>query len=132
VSHVSVILDPSALLAYGRLDIAVGELLLMVSEDDSALVGVPAAAYLAACWQLDDVDYAVLRAMVTDADRVVEILPLLGVDAAHAAELDRRLHTPGLGQSVIEARRHGATLATYQPDLAAEILDLGTILDLGQ
>jgi hypothetical protein len=131
VSRVSVVLDATALLGYAKLDIAVGELLSMIAEDEDSLVGVPAAAYLAACWELDAGEYALLQTMVTSADRVVEVLPLLGVDAAHAADIDRRLRSPTLGHAIIEAQRHGATLATYRPDAAARLLDPDSILDLG-
>lgn len=131
MSRLAVILDASALIGYAKLHVAVGELVAMVAEDDDTLVGVPAAGYLVACWELGEDEHDLLRALVTGADRVVEILPLLGPDTDQAAVLDVELGRHGLGHAVIETLRHGATLATFEPGAAGCALADDSIINLG-
>jgi len=130
--NVRVVLDASALLAYARLDgVAVGELIAMVEEDgDAALVGVPAAGFLAAYVALDADERARLVDLVTKIDGVTAVLPLLGADAVEVAELGDRLPDRGGAHAVVEARRRGVPLATYQGDAARRVLPDDTVLDL--
>jgi hypothetical protein len=131
VTRVAVILDTSALIGYAKLNLAVGELTAVVAEGEDTLVGIPAASYLAAGWQLDGDGRDLLRALVTGADRTVEILPLLGPDTVQAVDLDVELKRQGLGHAAIETLRHSATLATFDPDVAVRALDEDAVLDLG-
>jgi hypothetical protein len=129
---VRVVLDPSALLAYARLDgVAVGELIAMVEEDgDAALVGVPVACFLPAHAALDTDERARLVDLVTKTDGVTAVLPLLGSDAVGVAELADQLPARGGAHAVVEARRRGVLLATYQGDAARRVLPDDTVLDL--
>ncbi|HZN17049.1 MAG TPA: hypothetical protein VFB84_02500 [Micromonosporaceae bacterium] len=129
---VRVILDTSALLSYARLSgLAVGELVAMVEEDGgAALVGVPAASFLAAYSVLDKDERSLLVDLATKIDGVTTILPLLGADAVEVAGLDARLGAAGLGHAVVEARRRGSLLATYAGSTARWELPDGTVLDL--
>ena len=133
MNDVSAVLDTSALMSYARLaSLAVGELLAMLEEeDDRSLVGVPAASFLTAYRDLATDERNLLTALVTRADGVVAILPLLGSDTVEAAQLDVRLDRPGIGHAIIETRNRDATLATYHPDAAGVELDDDSILDLG-
>jgi hypothetical protein len=130
--NVRVVLDASALLAYARLDgVAVGELIAMVEEDgDAALVGVPAADFLSAYVALDVDERARLVDLVTKIDGVTAVLPLLGADAVEVAELGDRLPDRGGAHAVVEARRRGVLLATYQGDAVRRVLPDDTVLDL--
>jgi hypothetical protein len=131
VSRVAVVLDASALVGYAKLHPAAGVMIAMVAEGADTLAGIPAAAYLAACWELDETGHDLLRALVTGADRVVEILPQLGPDTDQAASLDVELRRQGLGHAIIETLRHSATLATFIPDVAGRDLPDDSIIDLG-
>jgi hypothetical protein len=131
VTRIAVIFAASALIGYAKLNVAVGELIAMVAEGDDTIVGIPAAVYLAACWQLDVDERDLLRALVMGADRTVEILPLLGPDTVPAAGLDADLGRHGVGQAVVETLRHSATLATFDPDIVGRTLAEDSVLDLG-
>ncbi len=133
MSDVRLVLDASALISYARLDsMAVGELLAMLEEeDDRSLVAAPAASFLAAHRDLADDERAVLKALVTKADGVIVILPLLGSDAVEVAELDARLGCPGIGHAIVETRNRDATLATFHSVEAGAELDDGAVVDLG-
>ena len=134
MSRVAFVLDASVLAGHARLEpvsVAVGEILATATDSD-VIVGIPAAAYLAACWELDEQQHDLLRQMITDVNRVVEILPLLGPDTDTAASLDVELRRQGLGHSIIETLRHGAALATLQPDKAGQMLADDSIVDLSQ
>jgi hypothetical protein len=123
---VRIVLDTSALLAYARLSgVAVGELLAVVEEDgDGAVVGIPAACFLAAHAALavdDDGDRRRLVDLATTVDGVTAVLPLLGADVVAAAED---------GHAAVEVRRHGALLATYEGKQARRVLPDEAVLDL--
>jgi hypothetical protein len=133
VTDVRLVLDASALISYARLDsMAVGELLAMLEEeDDRSLVAAPAASFLAAHRELSDDERAILIALVTRADGVVVLLPLLGSDAVEVADLDARLGCPGIGHAIVETRNRDATLATYRFAEAHDELGDGSVVDLG-
>jgi len=135
---VRIVLDTSALLAYARLSgVAVGELIAVVEEDGGAgVVGIPAACFLAAHAVLaadvaaargadarDEVaaDRARLVDLANTVDGVTTVLPLLGADVVAAAED---------GHAVVEVRRHGALLATYEGSQARRVLPDEAVLDL--
>jgi hypothetical protein len=133
VSDIRLVLDTSALLSYARLEgMAVGELLAMLEEeDDRSLVGVPVGSFLAAYRALAPDERAVLTALVTRADGVVVILPLLGSDAVEVAALDDRLGRDGIGHAIVETRHRDATLATYDLRAALSELPDDAVVDLG-
>lgn len=125
--QVRVVLDQSALTAYaGLAGMGVAELIAMVEEDDgTSLVGVPAGQFLAAHWQLEADAQQRLIGLVSRPESVTVVLPLLGVDAVEAVEIGH-----GMGHAVIEARRRGALLATYDGAAARRHLDDESVLDL--
>src|SRR5437868_1857568 len=69
--------------------------------------------------------------LVTAADRVVEILPLLAADTVEAARIEGVLDLTGIGDAIIAARDHDAILATYQVTAAVRTLPDDQVLDLG-
>ncbi|WP_155371373.1 hypothetical protein [Catellatospora vulcania] len=125
--QVRVVLDQTALIAYARLTgMGVAELIAMVEEDDgTSLVGIPAGQFLAAHWQLDPDEQQRLIGLVSRPESVTVVLPLLGGDAVEAVEIGH-----GMGHAVIEARRRGALLATYDGDEARRHLAADGVLDL--
>jgi hypothetical protein len=130
---VRVVLDTSALLAYSRLtSMAVGELISIVEEEgEAALVGVPAASFLAAHRVLDSDDRVRLVDLATMSDGVAVILPLLDTDAVEIAELEAiESDADGIGHAIVEAGRLSATLATYRGDAARRWLADDDVLDL--
>jgi hypothetical protein len=130
--NVRVVLDASALLAYARLHgLAVGELVAMVEEEDgSALVGIPAACFLAAHGALKVDERARLVDLATRTDGVTVILPLLGSDTVEVADLDSESATGAAGHSIVETRKHGALIATYLGDMVRRWLPGDDVLDL--
>jgi len=133
VSDIRLVLDTSALLSYARLDgIAVGEMLAMLEEeDDRSLVGVPVGSFLAAYRTLAADERALLISLVTRADGVVVVLPLLGGDAVEVATLDDRLGRDGIGHAIVETRHRDATLATFDVRAVADELPDDAVVDLG-
>jgi hypothetical protein len=110
VSHVRVVLDSTALLAYARLrGMATAELVAMVEEEGgAALVGIPAGCFLNAYYQLQEDEQECLVRLAAKIDGVTMILPLTSTDTVEAAQLD-----PVIGYAIVEARKRGAYLATY-------------------
>jgi hypothetical protein len=127
VSHVRVVLDATALVAYSRLrGMATAELVAMVEEEGgAALVGIPAACFLTAYHQLDDDEQERLVRLATKADGVTVILPLTGVDTIEAAQLG-----PDMGHAIIETRRRNSYLATYDGRQALRELPPRRVLQL--
>jgi len=130
VTRVAVVLDASALISYSQLRLAVPELLMMLAEE-GVIAGVPAGSFTAAYLTADDDGRGELIRMVEAADRVVEILPLLAVDAVDAARIDVALGLAGLGHAIVAGRDHDAVLATYEVAAAARGLPISQIHDLG-
>ncbi len=125
-------LDTSALLAYARLSgIAVGELVAMVEEDGgAALVGIPAACFLSAYAAVESNDRTRLVDLATKIDCGTAILPLPGTDTIEVAESRSRLPGSGAAHAIVEVRKRGALLATYEGDSARGELPDDTVLDL--
>ncbi len=129
MTRVAVVLDASALVSYSELRLAVPELLMMVAEE-GAIAGVPAGSFTAAYAAADDDGRQELISMVTAADRIVEILPLLAVDTVDAARIDVALGLAGIGHAIIVTRDHNAILATHEVSAAVRGLPIGQVLDL--
>lgn len=121
------VLDSTALLAYARLrGMATAELVAMVEEDaGGALIGIPAACFLTAYFDLDGDEQEHLVTLATKIDGVTVILPLTGTDTVEAARLG-----PVMGHAIIEARKRGAYLATYDARQAERELPFRKVLQL--
>lgn len=140
---IRVVLDASALLGYVDVDraLAVGELIRMVREetiDDH--VGIPATAFVAAYTTADEEGRTLLADVAADVhlaklhkdirQSAFVILSLSDLDVSQVSDLETR--SPGCGHALIEALRHGATLATFGPspeDVGVEVMDLGASWD---
>lgn len=125
--QIRVLLDVTALTAYARLTgMGVAELIATIEEEGGAgLVGIPAACFMTAYWQLDADEQERLAAMVTRPDAVTVLLPLLGTDTLEAAQIG-----DVMGHAVIAARRTGAYLATYDADEAGRHLPDSGVLEV--
>lgn len=134
--QVAVVLDATALAAYVDGQVAVGELIAEVADEDRA-VGVPAvclaAAYAATS---SDVGAALLTLLTTTP--AITVLPLgaePGVDDARQAGILARAAGGdiALGHAARAAIAHRAHLATADPKPATAVLPTGwSILDLSQ
>jgi hypothetical protein len=139
---VRVILDTSALLGYAAIDraLAVGELVRLIREDSiEDHVGIPAAAFLAAYTATSDGGRELLSGILTDAaiarlrdDATLTAFTVLALpenDLLSIGSLE--MEYPGRGHAVIEARRLGAALATFDPDRIAgvSVIDLSASWD---
>ncbi|MEU8000983.1 PIN domain-containing protein [Catellatospora sp. NPDC049111] len=126
--NIHVVLDSSALAAYARLDsVAVGELITVVSENGGT-VGVPAPVFADAYRVVDSDERKRLTRLLTD-DVYTLILPMLADDLREVAELSLRLPLP-LAHAVTQTRRHGASLATFDPGAVQGDLDDYDVLNL--
>ncbi|HEY1486504.1 MAG TPA: hypothetical protein VGF84_10395 [Micromonosporaceae bacterium] len=134
---VRVVLDVSALRGYAEIDraLAVGELVRLVREDSiDDHVGVPAAAFVSAFTTTGEDGRELLSAIVADAELATmrqdprqtafALLALPEADLLHVGTLE--VAWPGRGHAVVEAQRHGAVLATFEP---CEVDGL-TVIDL--
>ncbi|MEV0732397.1 hypothetical protein [Polymorphospora sp. NPDC050346] len=132
-SDVAVVLDPSAVAAYARNQVAVGELLTLVA-DEGRVVGVPATC-LAAAYTRAAGDLEIALLALLEATPVVRLLPLdkastraAGLTAGRVADGDI-----ALGHAVTAAYEHGAHYATTDPATAAKVLVAGwSVLDLSE
>jgi hypothetical protein len=134
--EVAVVLDASALRAYVGGEVAVGELIAEVAEEQRR-VGVPAACLAAAYAGVDEVGEALLMLLATAP--TVLVLPL-GADVASAAEEARQVgvlaRAAGGDLAVGHAARVAiacqAHLATAEPKPAVAALPAGwSVLDVG-
>jgi hypothetical protein len=128
MTSVRVVLDTTALLAYAQLKgMATAELVTLVQEEGgAALVGIPAACFMAAHAQLQPDERERLIRLATGIDGVTVILPLSGADTVEAAQLG-----PVMGHAIIETRRRDSYLATYRPGEALGHLPETSVLELG-
>jgi hypothetical protein len=126
---VAVILDTTALVAYARFDVAVGELIFMVDEDGNS-IGIPALCVLAAHDELGPDDRQWLDRLLsrTDGPSIVT-LPLLGEDSWPVAASGKR---HDVAHAYAEARRHDVPLATFAATEARREFDFDDVLDLGE
>ena len=134
--QVAVVLDATALAAYVDGQLAVGELIAEVADEDRT-VGVPAACLAAAyAATSSDVGTALLTLLTTTP--AITVLPLgaePGVDDARQAGVLARAAGGdiALGHAARTAIAHQAHLATTDPKPAAAVLPAGwSILDLSQ
>jgi len=137
---VRIVLDASALLGYAKVDtaLAVGEIIREVREEGgNAQVAVPVSALLTAYTAVDETGRGLLASIVADVElarlrndphqSVFVVLPLTSVDLTQVADFESSW--PGRGQAILEALRHDAILATFEPCQHAsarlDIVDLG-------
>ncbi|MEJ3748758.1 hypothetical protein WEI85_36460 [Actinomycetes bacterium KLBMP 9797] len=116
---VTVVLDTSALLAYSKGSIAVGELVSIVADDDDTVL-VPAACLAEAYRQLP-VGQDALLGILTDVTSV-EIAPLASEDAPAVGASARTVSGIDLGHAAAEAVRHDAQLATQESAAMSRLL----------
>ncbi|WDZ83750.1 hypothetical protein [Micromonospora cathayae] len=128
---IAVVLDATALTAYTRGQVAVGELMAEVA-DEGRHVAVPAAC-LAAAYAAgrDDLDTAMLALLM--ASPVVRVMPLGPENARQSGALARPADGDiALGHAAVVALTHEAHYATTDPKAAAAVLpERWSILDLG-
>ena len=124
---VAVILDTTALVAYARLDISVGELIFVVEEDGDS-VGVPALCVLAAHDELSPDDRYWLDMFLSRTEGPL-VLPLPGEDSWAVAASGKR---HDVAHAYAEARRYDVPLATFAAKEARREFDFDDVLDLGE
>lgn len=128
---VAVVLDTTALIAYTRGQVSVGELMAEVA-DEGRHVAVPAACLSAAyAAGRGDLHTAMLALLMTSP--VVRIVPLGPETARQAGVLARAADGDiALGHAAVIALTHEAHYATTDPKTAAAFLPARwSILDLG-
>jgi hypothetical protein len=119
---VTVVLDTSAVLAYTKGSIAVGELLAIVADDeDTALI--PAACLAEAFRQSAAGDEAMLNVLSTVRCVEVALLqpdraPKIGISSRGCAGID-------VGHAITEAVAHNAQMATPNVQLMTDLLPAG-------
>jgi rRNA-processing protein FCF1 len=116
---VTVVLDTSALLAYTKGSIAVGELVSIISDDDDTVL-VPAACLAEANRQLPQGQDAVLGVLVGITN--VEVASLPAEDAIDVGATARSASGIDLGHAAVEAVRHEAQLATQDGATMSRLL----------
>ncbi|WBB78158.1 hypothetical protein O7606_18165 [Micromonospora sp. WMMD882] len=127
---IAVVLDATALTAYTRGQVAVGELMAEVADEGSQ-IAVPAAclsaAYAAGRGELDTAMLALLM-----ASAAVRVVPLGPAAARQAGVLARSVDGDiAVGHAAVVALTHGAHYATTSPKAAATVLPAEwSILDL--
>jgi hypothetical protein len=116
---VTVILDTTAVLAYTKGSIAVGELLSIVADDGDTAV-VPASCLAEAYRQLAEGGDALLA--VLSAVPCVEVAPLAAERATEVGVAARRSAGIDVGHAAAEAVGHGAQLATQDGAAMSRLL----------
>jgi hypothetical protein len=106
---VTVVFDTSAILAYVKGSIAVGELLSIVADDGDTVL-VPATCLAEASRQVRDEDEAMVT-ILTGAP-CVALAPLTADQAIEVGAVVRGSNSVDLGHAAVEAIGHGAQLAT--------------------
>jgi hypothetical protein len=129
---IHVILDVSALLLYASREprsIAVGELMMIV-EENGAQVAVPAVTFIDACRACpSDVERNRLVRLVKRLEGSVAVLPLQSEDVTDVATKWPSFR-PGQAHAVIEAMRHGASIATADVSFFAHHVEKIDLLEI--
>jgi PIN domain len=117
---VTVVLDTSAVLAYTKGSIAVGELLAIVADDGDTVL-IPASCLAAACRHVaNGGDEALLRLLSTAPS--VALAPLTPEQAMEVGAKARRATGIDAGHAAAEAIIHDAQLATQEPAEMSRLL----------
>jgi hypothetical protein len=135
-AEIAVILDDTALRAYVAGQVAVGELIAEIADEDRQ-VGIPAACLAAAyAATTDEVGTALLALLMTTP--AVQLVPLgaePGVDDVRQVGVLARAAGGNLaiGHAVRAALAHQAHYATAQPKNVAVVLPAGwSVLDISE
>jgi hypothetical protein len=119
---VTVVLDTSAIVAYTKGSVAVGELLSIIADDGDTVL-IPASCLAAAGRQLGHGEEALLGVLSTAP--CVALAPLtpeqaipVGISARRAAGIDQ-------GHAAVEAIGHSAQLATQDGAAMGRLLPAG-------
>ncbi len=116
---VKVVLDPSAILAYARGSEAVGEIIMMVT-DESDQVAVPAAALAEAHGVVKGAESAMLRLLAGSSG--VTVVPLDG-DSAEEVGRYARQTSLGMGQAIALMTAFHEYLLTAQGAAVRRVVD---------
>lgn len=131
--RVGLVLDASFLLAHLRQEdmsaLDAAELVLTVGENGD-ITGIPVLCVLAIYDQLTNEERERLMVLGTTHDEpAVSFLPLLAQEMVAVAELAKTMQQEQ-AHAIVEAQRHGAVLATYQPGPAVPLLPPDQLLDM--
>jgi hypothetical protein len=122
--NTTVVLDPSAIRAYARGSLAVGELLMLLGEDGNA-AALPAVAMADAFNGVVDVE--MLRHLMSH-DRT-HIVPLDHSDVEGVGSLGPRTSL-GLAHAVVTSRRLDSYLVTAKPKAVEGLIKEGMIIEV--
>ncbi len=126
--RITVVLDTSAVVAYARGSVAVGELLMMVGEDGDQ-VGVPVTC-LAEAYSVTKVDDRAALRYLSAGLPAVTVLPLELSDAQRVGGLARQ-SSIGCGHAVATTVRTNAYIATFEGDTIRNLAGPGSpVIDL--
>jgi hypothetical protein len=117
---VRVVLDSSAVVAYGRGSLAVGELIAIVAEEQGT-VAVPITCLAEAYGAVKGVEAAVLEYLAVGL-AAVTVLPLELHDAAAVGIMSRQASL-GVAHAVAASARGNAYLATVDGALVRRLVD---------
>jgi hypothetical protein len=127
--NITVVLDACAVRAYARLEsVSVGELLQTVAEDGD-LAGIPVLALVDLWPDLNKEERDLIDDLIQREDSPVQVLPM-HTDLVPAVAASARTLGFGQAHAVAVIQDLGATLATFQPDMYADILDPYDVLEL--
>jgi hypothetical protein len=120
------VLDPGAMVAYARGSEAIGELIILLAEEDRA-VALPAVALADAFGRCDDGEHAMLRVLAGASSSLV--VPLDQADAAAVGVLGRRVGL-GTAHAVTVAVGFDSYFATVDPTAVRGLLDEDLIIEI--
>jgi hypothetical protein len=120
------VLDPSAMVAYARGSEAIGELIILLAEENRT-VALPAAALADAFGRCDDSEHAMLRVLAGAASNLV--VPLDAADVAAVGVLGRRIGL-GTAHAVAVAADYDSYFATVDPGTVRGLLDEDLIIEI--
>jgi hypothetical protein len=111
----TLVLDTTAIAAYMRQSLAVGELIAVIDEDGDTVIA-PAVCLAEAATQAKGPESDLLR-VLTELPGVA-VTPLAGSAAIDTGALARDTGSLGLAHAITEALANGAQLATADPAAA--------------
>ncbi len=115
-----VLLDTSAVAAYTRGSVAVGELIMMVADEDGH-IGVPVTCVAEVYADARGVEEAMLEHLTAATPGVV-VLPMEPKDAAAIGRVSR-LSGLGVGHAIVAAKSASAYIATADGKRVRQLVD---------
>jgi hypothetical protein len=115
-----IVLDTSAILAYGRAGVHVGELIMMVSEEAGA-VGVPVACLVEAYAEAKPLETTTIDYLATGL-AAVSVLPLDPADARRIGEMSRHASV-GMAHAITAATRERSFIVTADGATVRSLVD---------